>query len=300
MLIQSPPQKHVSNEDRSVNFVWPVGNPNDMLEARFVRRTDDYFIVYVSSHSGCNQACRFCHLTATKQAGMLPAALDDLLTQADAVFGYYDQQIRTGSQPPAQRVNINWMARGEPLLNDTLVVNGGKELLDALAFRARNRRLVHQFNVSTIFPKDRPLDEVEPLFANPSVRLYYSLYSLDPTWRKRWIPKGHEPERVLDWLAAMQTKYGHEIAIHGAFIANENDSQQNVESIASAIASRQLNAKFNLVRYNPFSDAQGAESEESVLMVRLDTLKAVTTENTRMVPRVGFDVKASCGMFMQP
>ena len=126
------------------------------------------------------------------------------------------------------------------------------------------------------------------------------MYSLDPTWRKRWIPKGHEPERVLDWLAAMQTKYGHEIAIHGAFIANENDSQQNVESIASAIASRQLNAKFNLVRYNPFSDAQGAESEESVLMARLDTLKTVTTENTRMVPRVGFDVKASCGMFMQP
>ena len=129
MLIQSPPQKHVSNEDRSVNFVWPVGNPNDMLEARFVRRTDDYFIVYVSSHSGCNQACRFCHLTATKQAGMLPAALDDLLTQADAVFGYYDQQIRTGSQPPAQRVNINWMARGEPLLNDTLVVNGARSCL---------------------------------------------------------------------------------------------------------------------------------------------------------------------------
>ena len=112
-----------------------------MLEARFVRRTDDYFAVYVSSHSGCNQACRFCHLTATKQVGMSPAALDDLLTQADAVFGYYDQQIRTGSQPRAQRVNINWMARGEPLLNDTLVVNGGKELLDALAFRARSRRL---------------------------------------------------------------------------------------------------------------------------------------------------------------
>ena len=126
------------------------------------------------------------------------------------------------------------------------------------------------------------------------------MYSLDPAWRKRWIPKGHEPERVLDWLAAMQAKYGHEIAIHGAFIANENDSQQNVESIASAIASRQLNAKFNLVRYNPFSDAQGAESEESVLIARLDTLKTVTTENTRMVPRVGFDVKASCGMFMQP
>ena len=103
---------------------------------------------------------------------MSPAALDDLLTQADAVFGYYDQQIRTGSQPRAQRVNINWMARGEPLLNDTLVVNGGKELLDALAFRARSRRLLHQFNVSTIFPKDRPLDEVEFLFANPSVRLY--------------------------------------------------------------------------------------------------------------------------------
>ena len=52
MLIQSPPQKHVSNEDRSVNFVWPVGTPNDMLEARFVRRTVDYFILFEARKPG--------------------------------------------------------------------------------------------------------------------------------------------------------------------------------------------------------------------------------------------------------
>ena len=89
MLIRQAPEVLRSKEDLSVNFVWPLEG-TDAIEARFVRRTDDYFIVYLSSHTGCNQACRFCHLTATKQVSMQDVTLDDFLVQADAVLAYYD------------------------------------------------------------------------------------------------------------------------------------------------------------------------------------------------------------------
>ena len=54
-----------SNLDQSVNFVENqlVG----FLESRYVRKVDEYFICYLSSQTGCNRGCKFCHLTASGQ-----------------------------------------------------------------------------------------------------------------------------------------------------------------------------------------------------------------------------------------
>ena len=301
MLIAQPPEILRSKEDLSVNFVWALGG-TDAIEARFVRRTDDYFIVYLSSHTGCNQACRFCHLTATKQVSMQDATFDDFLVQADAVLAYYDEQVRTGQQPKATKVHFNWMARGEPFMNP-VVLRQHKELFEALAFRAKIRRLTVDFKLSSIFPNATPLADLVGAMSQPNVRTYYSLYSLDPQFRKRWVPKAHDPVAVLDWLGDnhRNAEAPLDIALHWAFIAGQNDSAEGVKAIADAIDARGIHAKFNLVRYNPFSSAQGEESTDEVLMDRLEVMRACADQvGTRMVPRVGFDVRASCGMFVHP
>ena len=301
MLIKNPPQVLQSAEDLSVNFVWSLGDGN-AIEARFVRREDNYFIVYLSSHTGCNQACRFCHLTATKQVSMEPVTLDDYLVQADTVLAYYDKVVREGRQVAARKVHFNWMARGEPFMNPVML-NNHKKLFDALTFRAKTRKLTAEFKLSSIFPKETPLDKLANVMHYPGVRTYYSLYSLDTQFRKRWIPKSHDPIEVLDWLAYYQSvrKQPFDMALHWAFIKNENDKPEQIEAITNAVKERGLIMKFNLVRYNPYSAAQGEESDEDVLQTRFEEIKEVcNTVGTRIVPRVGFDVRASCGMFVHP
>lgn len=288
-----------SSEDKSVNFVWDLP-ANGALEARYVRRDDEYFIVYLSSQSGCNQACRFCHLTATKQVSFDQATLEDYVRQAQTVLAYYDSEVQAGKQPKAKKVHFNWMARGEPLLNP--VVTEKTDLLYAvLAEEANSRGLDVKFNISSIVPKGVTETTLRRVLADERAVIFYSLYSLDTDFRKRWLPKAECPYSVLDTLSKLQQENGIEIVLHWAFIANENDSEATVQQINREITQRGIKARFNLVRYNPYSERQGKESGETVLMERFETLKqALDAKATRIVPRVGFDVKASCGMFVHP
>src|SRR5881398_1478877 len=73
-----------SGQDASVNWDRPadVGR----LEARYVRCCADYFVVYLSSQTGCAPGYRMCHLTATGQTRLRDASLQvQLPGDAEAV-----------------------------------------------------------------------------------------------------------------------------------------------------------------------------------------------------------------------
>ena len=287
-----------SNQDASVNFVTPTSD-GGFFESRFVQRDPDYFIVYLSSHSGCNKSCRFCHLTATGQTTMLPATLEDYSNQADLVLNHYSELVAEGHEG-ATTVNFNFMARGEPLSN-SVVVENFEELNRVLSEKAVKMGLKPQFNISSIVPLDFDLSNLDFLFNTPNTRLYYSLYSMNPKFRKRWVPKAHSPIDVFKAISSLDSKL-NDMAVHWAFIAGENDSEATMEEIVSAINEYNINCKFNVVRYNPFSDAQGFESDEITIQRNFNLFVENSTSDSksksRIVPRVGFDVKASCGMFI--
>lgn len=277
-----------SSEDRSVNFVF-----DNMLEARFVRRTDDYFICYLSSHTGCNKGCKFCHLTQTHQNTMNDATLGQYVEQAKHVLEYYAE-----TNEPAETVNFNFMSRGE-VLSNRVFVNEANSILSALSELAEEYGVKPKFNLSTIMPDDfdRGLSSlVDDKFDHT---YYYSLYSVDPSFRKRWLPKAMSVDAALERFARWQQKTGRMLALHWAFIEGHNDDREQVRRTMEKVSEYNLDCKFNLVRYNPYSERQGREPDIQVLQDNFNLISDyMKSEGSRMVPRVGFDVKASCGMFV--
>lgn len=279
-----------SQIDQSVNFIEEelVG----FIESRYVRKVDDYFICYLSSQTGCNRGCKFCHLTATRQTAFMDTDYQAFLGQACQVFRHYHRE-----QKPAKYVHFNFMARGEVLANK-FFINEADKILLALGELAVQNTLYPKYNVSTIMPLTLRT-ELTDIFKLTTPTMYYSLYSVDPVFRKKWLPAAMPVDQALDQLMEYQSRSKKIIKIHFAFIKGENDSKEGLLEMCNELNKRKLLCEFNLVRYNPYSPAQGEESDDQTIYENLELLRKNFKGDVQMIPRVGFDVKASCGMFVQ-
>ncbi len=278
-----------STIDDSVNFVWNEA-PGWSQEARYVRRHPAYFACYLSCQTACAMSCRFCHLTATGQNQPKDVIHEDIIRQAEAVFDEYDT-----NHPTAQQVHFNFMARGEPLETTTIKM-GSDSLFTELQSMALRRRLLPRLLLSTIMPESLQV-ELPEMFPVVQPEIYYSLYTMNPEFRRRWLPRAMDPTRALDMLARWQRFSKKIIRIHHALIAGENDSLADAVGIVNAVREAELRADFTLVRYNPYSEKHGIESpgyEEYAQVLR----EQIPGVRVKVIERVGFDVAASCGMFV--
>jgi len=286
-----------SHEDKSVNHARKTDD-GGMIECRYVQRTEDYFIIYVSSHTGCALSCRFCHLTSTKQVMMTDVSFEDYIDQVKQVLTTYTARLQDG-MPRVGRVHVNFMSRGEPLANQTILTNA-KNLFNEMERTIKQvepEAEVH-FLLSSIVPKTFDQDILSVL-QHKNANLYYSLYSLDPGFRKKWLPKASDPYKVFSLIEDYQKQTQKPIALHWALIKDQNDSVESARMIVDEINKRGLFAKFNLVRYNPFDMRAGEEASEKNIEEFFEVMEFGLGETgSQIVPRVGFDVKASCGMFL--
>lgn len=277
-----------SSEDNSVNFIFKGDFPG-FLEARYVRRKPEYFSLYISSQSGCKQGCRQCHLTATKQTDLINADITMMHRQATTVLKHYEE-----TEEKANRVHFNFMARGEPLLNPRI----DDYFLSLLGSRARDFGLSSRFCISTIMPKEIKGKKLTDLFSYMQPDFYYSIYSINTEFRQRWLPNAMDVDEALDMLYEWQRNTGKIVKLHWPFIKGENDSWSEVAGIASKVLEKKLRVNINIVRYNPFSDKHGEESDLRIILTNLDLLRSMLPESTvKLVSRVGTDVFASCGTF---
>lgn len=276
-----------SKLDASINFSRP-DDRGGMVETRFVQRRPDRFIVYISSMLGCDKACRFCHLTQTGQTNATCLTADEMVEQAMTVLSEV-------GNAGAQTVHFNFMARGEPMSNPAV----NRALFMRLAALAAGYGLASRIKISSVLPTDTWTCDPSELYDAecPPVDFYYSLYSTDENWRRRWIPKAMKPFDAMAWLRKFQKVTGQRVILHWALIDSENESIENARSCAALARLFGIKAEFNLVRYNPANGKSREASEESIEAF-LGEVQSGISGRTRTVARVGLDVAASCGMFL--
>ncbi|MBY3157345.1 radical SAM protein [Rhizobium laguerreae] len=274
--------------DQSVNFSRPTAD-GGMVETRFVRRISTRFIVYISSMTGCDKACRFCHLTQTGQTMARILTVDEMVAQVETVLAASTFSV-------GETVHFNFMARGEPMSNPAV----GPELFSRLRDLALSLGLKPRVKLSTIMPADFVSPEWDKFVPDGiPVDMYYSLYRIDADWRRRWIPKAMSVSEALDHLVAFQASTKQRVILHWALIAGENDAIADADEIGRIARASGLEFDFNLVRYNA-ANGKSSEAPRERIDAYLTAMSrfVVAPNRVKEIPRVGFDVAASCGMFL--
>ncbi len=283
-----------SQEDDSVNFVLSGDFPG-YFEARYVRRDPRKMAVYLSSQSGCPQSCRMCHLTTTKQTKFINATWGDYTNQAMRVLEYYDKNC-----PKAEMVHFNFMARGEALANPNFLQKG-QSLFNKLGKEVIKRDLQARFLVSTIMPQSFKNKSLGKFFPVNGPEIYYSIYSVREEFRRRWLPTAMPVDEALKMLKRYHDDTKKVVRLHWAFIEGQNDSEEDMVLMAHKVRSSDLSVEIRIVRYNPYSEAYGRESPWPIIERNLEILKTyLPFSRVKVITRVGQDVKASCGMFVEP
>jgi len=282
-----------STEDKSANFIFDGHFPG-FIEARYVRRNARKMAIYLSSQSGCAQGCKMCHLTATKQTKFADATLGMYLEQARAVFNWYDEHC-----PKAEMVHFNFMARGEALVNP-LFLEHGQELFNILGGEVIKRGLQARFLVSTIMPKGFMGKSLGKFFPVNGPEIYYSIYSVRESFRQTWLPQAMPVKESLKILKRYHDDTKKVVRLHWAFIEGENDSEEDMVLMCHQIRSSGLQVEIRIVRYNPYSKEYGQESEWPVIQRNIKIVETyLPSSQVKVITRVGRDVKASCGMFVE-
>jgi 23S rRNA (adenine2503-C2)-methyltransferase len=287
-----------SKLDDSVNFTHPLST-GGIYECRFVQREPEQISLYLSSQAGCKQACRMCHLTQSGQINDESASVEELILQTNVLFEYIDQ-LPHDKKIKIERVNFNFMARGEPLASP-VILNEFKQVYDSLSEFAITRNLEFKFNISTIMPRQVAEIRLSDIFTGcPNTTIYYSLYSVEPSFRKKWLPKSIHHDLALHMLAQWYYDTNVLPVIHYAFIKDINDDEDSIIDIIHSIPfSLRNNVRFNVVRYNPYSADQGEESPDWVIQRNFEMILPHVHPSSQIVTRVGMDIYSSCGMFIQ-
>jgi len=278
------------------NFLSKYGN--GIIEARYVRKNPSYVACYVSSHNGCKMGCLFCHLTQNNDITMNHVDIPTYGKQIRTVLNHYKKQVDVYNSVKATRCNINFMSKGDALANK-YVVNEYDKLYNEMYKICQEFELETKPNISTIMPYTVKNHSLLNIFHDKPAYLYYSLYSLNSNFRKKWLPNAIPYQDALDKLKEYQLIYNRVITFHWSIIKGQNDDIKEVNQLAKELRDRNFNGKLNIVRFNPHPNVSDEEASPEKVKEIFDILADVfKNPKSYIVPRLDVKTKTPCGMFV--
>ena len=243
--------------------------------------------------------CKFCYLTQQNQTSFDHVDINGYKQQLSFSLRHYKEQ----EDQKANRINVNFMARGEALANK-FVINNYPHLYDEMNAMVQEQSLKLKMNISTIMPNTIGSRQLRDIFRGSPANVYYSMYSLNDKFRDEWIPNAIPVQKALEKLRQYEDDakgiIENPVTFHWAYIKGHNDDLKSAHDIAKMLKTMQFRAKFNLVRFNPHPNLKEVEPEEPRLLELFHIISDALGNNASyIVPRVGQDVFASCGMFIE-
>lgn len=253
------------------------------IETVYIPETDRG-AVCVSTQIGCAMGCRFCHTGSQKLTRNLSAG--EIVSQFMLARDVYKEWNLEGQGRLLS--NIVFMGMGEPLQNYDNMVKAVKILSDGEGIALSKRRMT--LSTSGIVPK------ICRVATDMGVKLAVSLHASNNELRSQIMPinKKYPLPELLQACHDYQENNGGYITFEYLMLKDFNDSPTNVNELVALMRQYQINAKFNLIAFNPWPGCDYQPSSNNRIHAFSEQLQKYGYAAPIRTAR-GQDILAACG-----
>lgn len=247
---------------------------------------EDRGAVCISTQVGCAMGCRFCHTGSQKLTRNLSAG--EIVGQFMVARDVYNEWP-TKTDENRMLSNIVIMGMGEPLQNVENVIKAMNIITDGEGISVSRRRIT--LSTSGIAPKIVEVAEAT------GVRLAISLHAPTDEIRSQIMPinKKYPLAEVMKACQDYQSKDGSRyITFEYLMLNGVNDSIENANQLINLMKKYQINAKFNLIAFNPWPGCGFEPSSNNRIHAFAKVLNHAGYAAPIRTPR-GQDILAACG-----
>lgn len=237
----------------------------------------------ISSQVGCTLACKFCH-TGT-QTWVRNLEFHEIIAQiviAKNLISDWDKNNR-------KLTNIVFMGMGEPFFNYENVAKAVAVMNDNEGLDISNRKTT--ISTSGLVP------EILRCASELKTNLAISLHATNDALRTE-IMAINKKYPLKDLMLACQTynklNSGHKITFEYVMLRGVNDKKEHARELIALIKKYNLQAKINLIPFNPWSGCEYTNSETQAISEFQKILKDANLVAPVRKTR-GDDVMAACG-----
>lgn len=253
------------------------------VETVYIPETDRG-AVCVSTQIGCAMGCRFCHTGSQKLTRNLSAG--EIVSQFMLARDVYKEWNLEGQGRLLS--NIVFMGMGEPLQNYDNMVKAIKILSDGEGIAVSKRRMT--VSTSGIVP------HIRSIAADMGVKLAISLHASNNELRSQIMPinKKYPLPDLLQACREYQDNNGGYITFEYLMLKDFNDSLVQVNELVALMQQYRINAKFNLIAFNPWPGCDYQPSSNNRIHIFSEELQKHGYAAPIRTAR-GQDILAACG-----
>lgn len=247
----------------------------------------------ISSQVGCTLACKFCHTGTQTLVRNLEAS--EIVGQVMLAKDLLDDWKKVGvgdvaASPTRQKItNVVFMGMGEPFYNYENVAATARILNDSDGLNLSARRIT--ISTSGLVP------EILRMSKELKTALAISLHATNDTLRTSImaINKKYPLDELMKACKTYnQENPGQKVTFEYVMLRDVNDKEEHARELISLIKKYNLNAKINLIPFNPWMSCGYERTEDARILNFQKILK-----NADLIAPIrktrGDDVMAACG-----